>query len=420
MSATPPSEEFVTDSDGAAASPAAEVAEPPRTVKRRLPRPGAEPRSELAADAEVSDDAEAPDGAEAHDGAEIPDAVESARVEDHAPDDGSVQAGPEAASASESEPEAAFEAETHAESAPQTPAVPASTAAATEPAAEPERQIAPARIEVPVPSVVRARERAEIAAGNPVVLRAESLTKSYGQVLAAADVSFEVHAGSLTGVVGPNGAGKTTVLSMISGLNRPTSGRISVRDIDVWGDGPAAKRVIGSLPDRLRLFDRLSGGQLLYYAGVLQGLDQQTVAGRAAELAAAFGLESALDRPVSDYSAGMQKKIGLACSMIHAPEVLVLDEPYETIDPVSASNVTEILEKYVAGGGSVVMSSHSLDLIQRICDHVVVIVDGGVVAQGTVDEVRGGVSLEERFKHLTRPDEEGKGLEWLRGSSDSE
>lgn len=276
------------------------------------------------------------------------------------------------------------------------------------------------RIELPVPSVVRARERAERAAANPVVLRAESLTKSYGQVLAAADISFEVHAGSLTGVVGPNGAGKTTVLSMISGLNRPSSGRVIVRDIDVWGDGPAAKRVIGSLPDRLRLFDRLTGGQLLYYAGVLQGLDQETVSNRARELVLAFGLETALDRPVSDYSAGMQKKIGLACSMIHAPEVLMLDEPYETIDPVSASNVTEILEKYVAGGGSVIMSSHSLDLIQRICDHVVVIVDGSIVAQGTVDAVRDGVSLEERFKHLTHQDDAGKGLGWLRGSSDSE
>lgn len=331
------------------------------------------------------------------------------------------------------EPAAEAAAETapavEAENAPEvanTIEVEASGTQASEPTAAESNETAPAapqrtgRIEIPVPSVVRARERAEIAANNAVILQAESLTKSYGQVLAAADVSFEVRAGSLTGVVGPNGAGKTTVLSMITGLNRPTSGRISVRDIDVWRNGPEAKRVIGSLPDRLRLFDRLTGGQLLYYAGVLHGLDQATVAKRAAELATAFGLESALDRPVSDYSAGMQKKIGLACSMIHAPEVLVLDEPYETIDPVSASNVTEILEKYVAGGGSVIMSSHSLDLIQRICDHVVVIVDGSVVAKGTVDEVRDGVSLEERFKHLTNPKNEGEGLEWLRGSSDSE
>jgi ABC-2 type transport system ATP-binding protein len=365
---------------GGAAKPAAQASTPVEDA------PGEPAPAPAPADEQASIDTRAP-------------AVEQVPVAEQAP---AVEQTPQAAPTEQPE--------TRAEARP-------------EPAAQPtipEPETRQTRIEVPVPSVVRARERAEVAARNPVVLRAEALTKSYGQVLAAADVSFDVHAGSLTGVVGPNGAGKTTVLSMITGLNRPSSGRIAVGDIDVWGDGPAAKRVIGSLPDRLRLFDRLTGGQLLYYAGVLQGLDQATVAGRAAELASAFGLESALDRPVSDYSAGMQKKIGLACSMIHAPGVLVLDEPYETIDPVSASNVTEILEKYVAGGGSVIMSSHSLDLIQRICDHVVVIVDGSVVARGTVDEVRGGVSLEERFKHLTQPDDEGKGLEWLRGSSDSE
>ncbi|MFC7765597.1 ABC transporter ATP-binding protein [Leucobacter soli] len=273
---------------------------------------------------------------------------------------------------------------------------------------------------MPVPSVQRARERGAAAERNPVVLRTEQLTKRYGHLLAAAEVSIAVHAGSFTGIVGPNGAGKTTVLSMISGLNRPSSGRITVRDIDVWADGPTAKRLIGTLPDRLRLFDRLTGAQLLYYAGVLHGVEEASVAERARDLAQAFGLEAALDRPVSDYSAGMQKKIGLACAMIHAPEVLVLDEPFEAIDPVSASNVTDILEKFVAGGGSVVMSSHSLELIQRVCDHVAVIVDGSVIAQGTVDAVRDGVSLEERFRHLTQVDDAGNGLAWLHGSSDSD
>ncbi|WP_416447124.1 ABC transporter ATP-binding protein [Leucobacter sp. HNU] len=275
------------------------------------------------------------------------------------------------------------------------------------------------RIQVPVPSIVRARERGRLATQNPVVLRTEVLTKNYGQVAAASDVSIQVHAGSFTGIVGPNGAGKTTTLSMISGLNRPTSGRITVRDIDVWADGPAAKRLIGTLPDRLRLFDRLTGAQLLYYTGILNGVREDAVATRAAELAEAFGLGSAMDRLVSDYSAGMQKKIGLACAMIHAPEVLVLDEPFEAIDPVSASNVTDILEKFVAGGGSVIMSSHSLDLIQRVCDHVAVIVDGSVIAQGTVDAVRDGMSLEERFAHLTGESGAEKGLQWLHGSSDS-
>lgn len=275
------------------------------------------------------------------------------------------------------------------------------------------------RTQVPTPSVVRARERGKIAAQNPVVLRTEMLTKVYGSLVAANEVSVDVHAGSFTGFVGPNGAGKTTTLSMISGLLRPTSGRVTVNEIDVWADGPAAKRVIGTLPDRLRLFDRLTGAQLLYYSGVLQGVKEATLAQRISELAEAFGLDAALGRLVSDYSAGMQKKVALACSMVHAPNVLVLDEPFEAIDPVSASNVTEILEKFVAGGGSVIMSSHNLDLIQRICDHVAVIVDGAIIAQGTVDEVRGDTSLEERFRELSGTDEAKRGLEWLRGSSAS-
>lgn len=272
----------------------------------------------------------------------------------------------------------------------------------------------------PVPSVVRARERGKSASQRPVVLRTEKLSKAYGNLIAANNITFQTHEGSFMGVVGPNGAGKTTTLSMISGLNRPTSGRVLVGDVNVWRDGPAAKRLIGSLPDRLRLFDRLTGAQLLTYAGVLQGLDAQTVNERADDLSAAFGLEAALGREVQGYSAGMQKKIALACSMIHSPKVLVLDEPFETIDPVSAANVTDILEKFVEGGGSVIMSSHSLDLIQRVCDHVVVINDGDIIAQGTVDEVRDGMSLEQRFARLTQHNEDVRGLEWLHGSSDSE
>lgn len=272
----------------------------------------------------------------------------------------------------------------------------------------------------PVLSVVRARERGKAAANRPVVLTTEMLTKRYGNLVAANNVSIAAHEGSFVGVVGPNGAGKTTTLSMISGLNRPSSGRVLVGEVNVWKDGPAAKRLIGSLPDRLRLFDRLTGAQLLTYAGVLHGLDSNTVSQRADDLAEAFGLEQALGREVQGYSAGMQKKIALACSMIHSPKVLVLDEPFETIDPVSATNVTEILEKFVQSGGCVIMSSHSLDLIQRVCDHVVVIHDGDVIAQGTVDDVRDGVSLEERFSKLTRANEQVRGLEWLHGSSGSE
>jgi len=285
---------------------------------------------------------------------------------------------------------------------------------------KPDTVVRAERTPIPVPSVVRAKERGRLAAERPIVLKTEMLTKVYGNLVAANNITFQTHEGSFLGVVGPNGAGKTTTLSMISGLNRPTSGRVLVGDVNVWKDGPAAKRLIGSLPDRLRLFDRLTGAQLLTYAGVLHGLDSATVTQRADDLADAFGLEGALGREVQGYSAGMQKKIALACAMIHAPSVLVLDEPFEAIDPVSASNVTDILEKFVASGGSVIMSSHSLELIQRVCDHVVVINNGDIIAQGTVDDVRNGVSLEERFTHLTRQEDTARGLEWLHGSVDSE
>jgi ABC-2 type transport system ATP-binding protein len=244
------------------------------------------------------------------------------------------------------------------------------------------------------------------------------LVKRFGETVAVDHVSLSVPAGTMFGLVGPNGAGKTTTLSMVTGLLRPDGGSVSVNGADVWSDPAAAKRNMGVLPDRLRLFDRLSGSQLLFYAGTLRGLDGTTVRQRSADLAVAFGLEDALDRLVIDYSAGMAKKIALACAMIHSPRLLVLDEPFESLDPVSAANITEILGKYVAVGGTVVLSSHSMDLIQRVCDLVAVMVSGQVLASGTVDEVRGAGSLEERFVELTGGPTTAEGMEWLHSFSD--
>ena len=139
---------------------------------------------------------------------------------------------------------------------------------------------------------------------------------------------------------------------------------------------------------------------------------------RSADLAAAFGLDDALSRLVTDYSAGMTKKIALACAMIHSPRLLVLDEPFESVDPVSAANLTEILQKYVAAGGTVVLSSHSMDLIQRICDYVAIVVAGSVLASGTTDEVRGAGSLEDRFVELAGGRKTAEGMEWLHSFSD--
>ena len=252
----------------------------------------------------------------------------------------------------------------------------------------------------------------------PVVIEARGLVKRFGHNVAVSNLDLTVRAGSFYGIVGPNGAGKTTTLSMITGLLRPTAGTALVHGIDVWVRPNEAKRVIGVLPDRLRLFDRLTGAQLLYYAGTLRGLDNDTVRSRSADLAAAFGLEDALNRLVVDYSAGMTKKIALACAMIHSPRVLVLDEPLESVDPVSAVNVTEILQKYVAAGGTVVLSSHGMDLIQRVCDHVAIIVQGRVLAAGTIDDVRGQKTLEDRFVELAGGRKVAEGMEWLHNFSD--
>lgn len=250
------------------------------------------------------------------------------------------------------------------------------------------------------------------------ILEATGLTKHFGQVTAVDGIDLTVEAGTIFGIVGPNGAGKTTTLSMITGLLRPSAGTVVVHGADVWSNPAAAKRQMGVLPDRLRLFDRLTGSQYLYYAGVLRGLPNDTVRERITQLAATLGLGNALYRLVADYSAGMLKKIALGAALIHSPRLLILDEPFESVDPVSVSSIVDIIHKYVAAGGTVVLSSHSMDLIQRMCDSVAIIIDGRVLATGTVDQVRGEGSLEEKFIELAGGITTVEGLEWLHSFSD--
>ncbi len=245
-------------------------------------------------------------------------------------------------------------------------------------------------------------------------LRLTGLVKAYGATVAVDHLDLEVPAGSFFGLVGPNGAGKTTTLSMATGLLRPDSGTVMLGAIDVWADPVAAKRELGTLSDGVRLFDRLTGLQLVTYAGLLHGLERDVVATRASDLLQLLDLESAGGTLVVDYSAGMTKKIALACAMIHAPRLLVLDEPFESVDPVSAANIRDILEGFVKSGGTVIVSSHVMDLVQRMCDHVAVIAAGRVLAAGTTDEVRAGSTLEDRFVELVGGRRGGEGPEWLR------
>jgi ABC-2 type transport system ATP-binding protein len=225
-----------------------------------------------------------------------------------------------------------------------------------------------------------------------------------------------VPAGSFYGLVGPNGAGKTTSLSMATGLLRPDYGEVWVHGVNVWEHQLEAKKLMGILPDGVRLFDRLSGEQLVTYAGLLRGMDRGTVAERVRDLLEALDLAKDAGTLVVDYSAGMTKKIALASALIHAPRLLVLDEPFESVDPISAANIRDILDGYVASGGTVIVSSHVMDLVQRMCDHVAVIAGGNVLAAGTVEQVRAGASLEDRFVELVGGRTKTEGLSWLRTS----
>jgi len=248
-------------------------------------------------------------------------------------------------------------------------------------------------------------------AADALVLR--GVTKRFGSTHAVDGIDLTVPAGTFYGLVGPNGAGKTTTLSMIAGLLEPDRGTIHVAGVDAAAHPLAAKKLMGVLPDRLRTFDRLTGRQLLYYYGVLRGLPPAVVESRTADLARAFDLQDALGRSVSDYSAGMLKKVMLAGALIHSPRVLVLDEPFEAVDPVSSAIILDILSAYVAHGGTVILSSHGMELVERVCTRVAVIVAGQVLAEGTVDEVRGELTLEQRFVELAGGLSDVEGLEWL-------
>ncbi|HEX7536352.1 MAG TPA: ABC transporter ATP-binding protein [Dermatophilaceae bacterium] len=252
---------------------------------------------------------------------------------------------------------------------------------------------------------------------SALILR--GLSKAFGPTRAVDRLDLEVPRGSFFGFVGPNGAGKTTTLSMATGLLRPDAGTAHLLGHDVWSDTVRAKQLVGILPDGLRLFDRLTGLQLICYSGLLRGMDRPVVADRAHELLGALGLQDHGSSLVVDYSAGMTKKIGLACALVHAPRLLVLDEPFEGVDPISTSTIRQILEGYAGSGGTVILSSHVMDLVQRLCDRVAIVAAGRIRAVGTLDEVRAGMTLEERFVDLVGgATEVGEGLAWLRSSSD--
>src|SRR3984957_14037593 len=252
---------------------------------------------------------------------------------------------------------------------------------------------------------------------EPAIVVTE-LRKSFGTKEAVAGIDLEIASGALAGLVGPNGAGKTTSLSMMTGLLRPDGGRVLLNGMDLWADPPAAKAIIGVVPAEARLFERLSGEELLEYAGRLRGLPAGEARSRAAQLLDVLDLTGDAKRLVADYSTGMRKKAALGCALIHHPAVLFLDEPLEGVDPVSADTIRRLLTRFVASGSTVLFSSHVMELVEQVCDHVTIIDKGRIVATGTTEEVRGGKTLQQAFIDLVGSrgtDEEV--LSWLGSSS---
>jgi len=266
-------------------------------------------------------------------------------------------------------------------------------------------------------AVTRVADPAREAIPGGPAIKVLGLRKSFGEKAAVAGIDLEIAAGSFAGLVGPNGAGKTTSLSMMTGLLRPDGGQILINGRDVWADPVAAKAIIGVVPAEARLFDRLSGEELLDYAGRLRGLPAGEARARAAQLLDVLDLTGDARRLVADYSTGMRRKAALGCALIHNPPVLFLDEPLEGVDPVSADAIRRLLTRFAGSGSTVLFSSHVMELVEQVCDHVAIIDQGQIVATGTLDQVRGGKTLQQAFIDLVGAKASAEGLSWLGSSS---
>ena len=251
------------------------------------------------------------------------------------------------------------------------------------------------------------------------LIETRNLVKRYGDKVAVNNVSFDVYAGEVFGFLGPNGAGKTTTIKMIAGLLQPTSGAVKVAGYDVQSQPMLAKASSGYVPDTPNLYAKLSGRELLRFVGDLYSMERTQVARRIDELLRTFDLTPAADDTVDSYSHGMQQKTALAAALMHDPRVLVLDEPTVGLDPKSARLIKDILRQMAERGAAVFLSTHILEIAERMCDRIGIINKGELIAVGTMDELRrldktGQASLEDIFLGLTGGAEEAAIAEILK------
>ncbi len=219
----------------------------------------------------------------------------------------------------------------------------------------------------------------------------EGLTRRFGELAAVQDVNLRVAQGQFFGFLGPNGAGKSTTIKMLTGLLAPTSGRMQILGLDFEKQMVDVKRQIGVVPEGMALFGRLTGAEYLNFVGRMYGLDRETAAKRTGELLDFMQLADQPKKLVTDYSHGMQKKLAMAAAVIHGPKILFLDEPFEGVDAIAAGTLKAMLQRMIARGATIFLTSHVLEIVERLCSHVAIIHRGQLVAQGSLEELRTGV-----------------------------
>ena len=222
----------------------------------------------------------------------------------------------------------------------------------------------------------------------------QGLTRRFGELVAVDGIALRVAPGQFFGFLGPNGAGKSTTIKMLTGLLAPTSGRIEILDLDLEKNPVEVKRQIGVVPEGMALFGRLTGAEFLNFTGRMYGLDRETSAKRTVELLDFMQLADQPKKLVTDYSHGMQKKLAMAAAVIHGPKVLFLDEPFEGVDAIASGTLKAMLQRMIARGATIFLTSHVLEIVERLCSHVAIIHQGRLVAQGSLEELRAGVEAQ--------------------------
>ena len=224
-----------------------------------------------------------------------------------------------------------------------------------------------------------------------IAIATEKLTRRFGELVAVDGVDLRVEAGQFFGFLGPNGAGKSTTIKMLTGLLLPTAGRVSLLGIDFARHPVEVKRQIGVVPEGMGLFERLTAPEYLEFVGRMYGLDKPTTRKRSDELLEFMQLADRSKTLIADYSHGMQKKLALAAAVIHGPRILFLDEPFEGVDALAAGALKELLGRMTERGVTIFLTSHVLEIVERLCSHVAIIRRGRLVAQGSIDQLRAGV-----------------------------